>query len=174
MTDRVKKVCFYGPESTGKSTMAKFMAELYHTVSVPEVSREFVSSNDFTIEDIIKIGHAQTGRILNAVQVANEIVFCDTDLITTQIYCQHYLKTVPSVLFDLEKKASFDLYFLMDIDVPWVADGLRDLGERREEMFQIFKNELDARNISYKLVSGSWDERKKIVKKEIDHLLSLR
>ena len=174
MTDRVKKVCFYGPESTGKSTMAKFMAELYHTVSVPEVSREFVSSNDFTIEDIIKIGHAQTGRILNAVQVANEIVFCDTDLITTQIYCQHYLKTVPPILFELEKRVSFDLYLLMDIDVPWVADGLRDLGERREEMFQIFKNELDARNISYKLVSGSWDERKKIVKKEIDHLLSLR
>ncbi|HZX74931.1 MAG TPA: ATP-binding protein [Cyclobacteriaceae bacterium] len=174
MTDRVKKVCFYGPESTGKSTMAKFMAELYHTVSVPEVSREFVSSNDFTIEDIIKIGHAQTGRILNAVQVANEIVFCDTDLITTQIYCRHYLKTVPPILLELEKRVSFDLYLLMDIDVPWVADGLRDLGERREEMFEVFKNELDARNISYKLVSGSWDERKKIVKKEIDHLLSLR
>ena len=172
MKSHVKKVCFYGPESTGKSTIARFMSKKYHTVFVPEVSREFVSSNDFTIEDIIKIGYAQTERILGAAQQANRILFCDTDLITTQIYCRHYLKTFPSVLTELEHKVSFDLYFLMDIDVPWVADGLRDLGDRREEMFTVFKNELDKRGITYILVKGNWEERKSLVIREVERLLN--
>lgn len=57
------KVCFYGAESTGKSTMARQMAEYFNTNFVPEVARELVSSNDFSVEDIIKIGNAQTARI---------------------------------------------------------------------------------------------------------------
>jgi HTH-type transcriptional regulator, transcriptional repressor of NAD biosynthesis genes len=172
MKGHVKKVCFYGPESTGKSTLAKRMAELYHTVSVPEVSREFVTTNDFTFEDIIKIGYAQTERILSAEKQANRILFCDTDLITTQIYCRHYLKTFPPVLLELERKISFDLYLLMDIDVPWITDGLRDLGNRREEMFAVFKHELDVRAIPYTLVRGTWEERESIVRNEVDRLLS--
>ena len=170
--DTVKKVCFYGPESTGKSTMAMSMARIYNTVFVPEVSKEFISSNNFSLEDIIRIGHAQTERILDAVKLANKIVFCDTDLITTQIYCRHYLKTVPDVLMTLEKKISFDRYFLFDIDVPWVADGLRDLGGQRTEMLQIFKEELKIRNINYTLVKGDWEERAQIIQKEVNLLLT--
>ena len=52
----VLKFCFYGPESTGKSTMAKKMASLYQTEFVPEVAREFISSNNFSVNDIVKIG----------------------------------------------------------------------------------------------------------------------
>ena len=167
----VKKVCLYGPESTGKSTMAKYMAEHYHTVSVPEVSREFLSNNDFTLEDIIRIGKAQTERIHHTARLANRVMFCDTDLITTEIYCRHYLKTIPDILFELEREVSFDRYFLMDIDVPWVADGLRDLGDRRKEMFEVFRNELDLRKIPYILVSGDWDQRREVIRREVDKII---
>ena len=139
----IKKICFYGPESTGKSTMARHMAEIYKTEFVPEVSREIVTSNNFTVEDIIKIGHTQTVRILEKTKTANKILFCDTDLITTQIYCRHCLKVMPPILFELEKLIKYDLYFLFEPDVPWVADGLRDLSEKRKEMFEVFKRELD-------------------------------
>ena len=147
------------------------MAEHYKTEWAPEVAREFVSTNDFTIDDIIKIGHAQTERILEKTKTAKKILFCDTDLITTQIYCRHYLKVVPPILFELEKKIKYDLYFLFEPDVPWIADGLRDIGERRKEMLDVFKGELDKRNISYVSVTGSWDEREEIIKKEVDKLL---
>ncbi len=168
----IKKICFYGPESTGKSTMARHMAEIYKTEFVPEVSREIVTSNNFTVEDIIKIGHTQTVRILEKTKTANKILFCDTDLITTQIYCRHYLKVVPPILFELEKIIKYDLYFLFEPDVPWVADGLRDLGEKRKEMLEVFKRELDKRNIPYTLVKGSWGEREEIIKREVDQLLA--
>ena len=168
----VKKICFYGPESTGKSAMAKRLAEYYQTEFVPEVAREIVSSNEFSVDDIIKIGHAQTQRILNKTKTANKILFCDTDLITTQIYCRHYLSEVPSVLFKLEKQINYAHYFLFDIDVPWVADGMRDLKESREEMFMVFKAELKKRNIAYQLVSGTYHEREKFLRSEIDQLLA--
>ncbi len=167
----VKKLCFYGAESTGKSTLAKRMAELYNTELVPEVAREIISSNEFTLEDIVTIGYAHAARIEEKTRIANKLLFCDTDAITTQIYSQHYLGAVPEVLYELEKAVQYDVYFLFDIDVPWVADDLRDLGHQREAMFNVFKEALEVRNIPYVLVRGSYEEREAIVRKEIDRLL---
>lgn len=167
----VKKICFNGPESTGKSTIAKHLAEFYHTEFVPEVAREFISSNDFTEEDIIRIGHAQTERFLQKARTANKLLFCDTDLITTQIYSLHYLNVIPPVLYELEKRIKFDLYFLFDTDVPWVADGLRDLGSRREEMYTVFKQELVRREIVYSNVRGDFGSRTMTIQTEVNRLV---
>jgi HTH-type transcriptional regulator, transcriptional repressor of NAD biosynthesis genes len=167
----VKKICFYGPESTGKSVMAKNMAAHYQTEFVPEVAREIVSSNDFTIDDIIRIAKSQNDRVIEKTKTANKLLFCDTDLITTQIYCRHYLKSVPPVLVELEKEITYDHYFLFDIDVPWVADNMRDLGDRRKEMFEVFKSELEKRTIPYQLVTGNWNEREAIIKTKLKDLM---
>jgi HTH-type transcriptional repressor of NAD biosynthesis genes len=166
----VKKICFYGPESTGKTEMARRMAAHYQTEFVPEVAREMITSNDFTLADIIQIGEAQTKRIKEKCKRANKLLFCDTDLITTQIYSQQYMNEVPPVLVELENQIQYDMYFLFDIDVPWVPDGLRDLGHKRSEMASIFKSELERRAIPYTLVSGTWEERFELIKKEIDQL----
>lgn len=163
----VKKICLYGPESTGKSVMAKKLAELYQTDWVPEVAREFVTSNEFTIEDIVKIGHAHLARIEEKTKTANKFLFCDTDAITTQIYCNHYLHTVPPVLYELEKKVHFDAYFLFDIDVPWVTDNLRDLGHLRKEMFSVFKAELENRSMPFTFVQGNWGQRLEIIQQNL-------
>ncbi|ARS41611.1 ATPase [Sphingobacteriaceae bacterium GW460-11-11-14-LB5] len=168
----VKKICFYGPESTGKSTMAEKMALHYQTTFVPEVARELITSNDITLDDIIKIGTAQTERVKEKASMANKVVFCDTDLITTKIYSQYYLNEVPQILNDLENEIRYDLYFLLDIDVKWVADHLRDFGDQRLEMFNLFKGELEKRGINYIQISGNYAEREERIKKIIDSLLA--
>lgn len=167
----VKKICFYGPESTGKSTMVEKMAMHYQTTFVPEVARELITSNDITVDDIIKIGTAQTERVKEKTNSANKIVFCDTDLITTKIYSQYYLNEVPQILNDLENEICYDLYFLLDIDVEWVADHLRDFGDKRLEMFNLFKAELEKRGINYIQISGNYREREEKIKKIIDSIL---
>lgn len=171
MINGVELICFYGPESTGKSVMAQHMAAHYQTEFVPEVAREIVSSNDFTVEEIIEIGKAQNARVLEKSKTANRLLFCDTDLITTQIYCRHYLKEVPPILIELELALKYDLYFLFDVDVPWVEDGMRDLGNARKEMFQTFKSELDRRHIPYHLVQGDWHTREEFIVSKIDQWL---
>jgi HTH-type transcriptional regulator, transcriptional repressor of NAD biosynthesis genes len=166
----LKIVCLYGPESTGKTTCAIQLAEFYQTEYVPEVAREFIQSNKFSIEDIIKIGEEQAKRIQEKTATANRVLICDTDLITTQIYSNHYLGMVPPVLFGLEKEIRFDHYFLFDIDVPWVHDGLRDLKHKREEMLGTFRLALEVRGLPYTWVRGNYDDRISLIKKKIDEL----
>ncbi len=163
----VKKICFYGAESTGKSTMAKHFAKKFETEFVPEVARELISSNDFMVDDIIRIGKSQTDRVKEKSKTANKLLFCDTDLITTQIYSKKYLGVVPDILLQLEKEIHYDLYFLFDIDVPWVADGLRDLNNEREEMTKLFEKKLNERKIFSISVTGSWEEREAIIERAI-------
>jgi HTH-type transcriptional repressor of NAD biosynthesis genes len=167
----VKKICLYGPESTGKSMMAELLAEAYQTEFVPEVAKEIITSNDFTVDEIIRIGRAQTERVNEKLRTANKILFCDTDLITTEIYSKKYLGSVPEEFFELEREIRYDLYFLFDIDVPWVADGLRDLHDQREEMLIVFEDELIKRRITFIRIKGNWIEREEIIKREINKLL---
>jgi HTH-type transcriptional repressor of NAD biosynthesis genes len=129
-----------------------------------------ITSNDFTAEDIIRIGQAYRERVIDKMRVANRILFCDTDLITTQIYSNHYLGTVPPVLYVLEEQLSFDHYFLFDIDTPWVADGLRDLENQREAMFLTFQRELEKRKITYTLLSGTWNQKFDRIRTVVDSL----
>jgi HTH-type transcriptional regulator, transcriptional repressor of NAD biosynthesis genes len=167
----VKKVCIYGPESTGKSTLAIRLADRYKTEYVPEVAREFINSNDFTVDDIVAIALAHFNRIEEKTKTANRILICDTDVITTQIYCRHYLNVVPEILYELEKKVNYSKYFLLDIDVPWVEDGLRDLGHRRDFMMNTFRDELIQRRISFVPVQGDYAQREQIISGEIARML---
>ncbi len=172
MIGDVKLICFYGPESTGKSMMAKKMAAHYQTEFVPEVAKEIIASNDFTLDDIIRIARAQNERVREKIKTANKLLFCDTDLITTQIYCRQYLKTAPPILYELEKEITYDQYFLFDIDVPWVSDGMRDLGKLRREMFEVFELELKNRRYQYHLICGNWENREEIIKAQINLLFN--
>lgn len=166
MINGVVLVCFYGPESTGKTTMARELARRFHTGFVPEVAREIITDNTaFTARDIELTGKAQVERTMDKVRSASRILFCDADLITTAIYSQHYLGMVPAGIASMEKMIAYDCYFLFDIDVPWVDDGVRDLGtlHDRQEMYDIFREALEVRQIPHVMVQGSWEERERIV-----------
>jgi nicotinamide riboside kinase len=54
-----------------------------------------------------------------------------------------------------------DLYLLMDIDLPWVDDGLRIYGDPadRRRFFELCKAELERRRVRWALVSGDGEER---------------
>jgi len=151
--------------------MAIRLAKLFRTEFVPEVAREMSLNNDtLTAEDIIRVGEAQTARILEKKKTANQLLFCDTDLITTQIYSRIYLGVVPPALYELEKQTAYDRYFFFDIDCPWTDDGMRDLGHRREEVKNMFLEELRKRKIPFIWVRGNWKEREEIILKELEKL----
>jgi nicotinamide riboside kinase len=54
-----------------------------------------------------------------------------------------------------------DVYLLMNIDLPWVDDGLRIYGEPadRQRFFDLCKAELDTRGVKWALVSGDGEDR---------------
>ena len=59
------KVGIIGPESTGKTTLARYLAERYHGVLVPEYAREYVEQlgRHYTREDVETIARHQIEQL---------------------------------------------------------------------------------------------------------------
>jgi HTH-type transcriptional regulator, transcriptional repressor of NAD biosynthesis genes len=166
----IKKICIYGPESTGKSTLASRLALHYKTIMIPEYAREYLGDrgNNFNLKDIVNIAKGQLRSEQLATLSANKFLFCDTDLITTSIYSHNYLGKCPELVEKLADSHYYDLYLYMDIDINWVKDNLRDLGDRRMEFRKIFLDRLKSKKYPFTIISGKGEARVKAAITTID------
>jgi NadR type nicotinamide-nucleotide adenylyltransferase len=169
----VIRVVLTGSESTGKSTLAQTLAEHYDAPLVPEFVRGFAERKNGPIEfgDHGPIARGQMALEDEHMARASRLVVQDTDLLSTVVYCEHYFGACPEWVRDAAAARRPDLYLLMEIDVPWIADGVRDRGERREELQQLFRNAVAASETAVAVVRGSWGERLQRAVDSIDELL---
>lgn len=172
----VKKICIYGPESTGKSTLAEQLAEHYKTVFVPEYARGYIErhGNKFSYKDMEIVAKRQAELEKEMAEQADKLLFCDTDSITTLIYSRHYFRKASKIVKKLADKKRYELYLFMKTDIPWVDDPQRDLGGRREEFEGIFKRELARRNIPFVTITGKGRARLDLAIKAVDDHLGLQ
>lgn len=154
-----KKVCVYGPESAGKTTLTKKLADWYHTDFVPEMAVVYLGERHVVYEDIEKIYVLQAEEVLKKSKTTEKILFCDTDLFTTKIYSEHYFGKYPKIPKWVEATHNYDHYLFCDIDVPWVPHVQRDSQNFREVHRRQFMKELTDRNIDFTLITGDWDNR---------------
>lgn len=174
------KVVLFGPESTGKSTLATQLAAYYNTVFVPEYSRIYAeeklrASKILTKDDVLPIAEGQMKLENKLTPKANKVLICDTDLLETKVYSESYYDGLCDPV--LEKYAienSYNLYFLTYIDMPWVADDLRDRPHDREAMFTAFENALKTYHKPYVLLKGTIENRFNLAVKYIDELIKLK
>jgi NadR type nicotinamide-nucleotide adenylyltransferase len=161
MLKRILKIAVTGPESTGKSRLAKELAEHYSTVFVPEVAREYIDRLDrpYNQEDILKIAKWQINEEERWLQHAKHLLFCDTELIVTKIWSEvKYGNCDPWILQKI-KENRYDLFLLCDIDLPWEADPQRESPHMREKLFDLYHDELTRRGLPFEVVSGTGQER---------------
>ena len=92
------KVVLFGPESSGKSTLAKELADHYNSIYVEEYAREYLqkkydlNQEICSYDDLIPIAKGQMRLENEASKKCNSILFCDTDLLTTKIYSEIYFE----------------------------------------------------------------------------------
>ncbi len=157
----VKKVCVYGPESTGKTVLTEHLARRFNTAFVPEMARElFIDRMPAHEGEMRMIAEAHAREIVRRAPLANRVLFVDTDHLTTRIYWQDLFGRSPEFGGWISDANRYDLYLLLDIDVPWVADPLRESQHRRAEHMERFRRELDRAGAEYVLINGSWEERR--------------
>lgn len=173
------KICLYGPESSGKSTLAQELSKHYNAPLVLEYAREYLQQlwdkQQLVCrpKDILPIAKGQIALENQATKKASNITICDTDLLTTKVYSEvYYNGWCPDILDQYAIKNTYNLYLLTYIDTPWVADDLRDKPEQREEMFIHFKDRLDRYKRPYILLKGSLEERLNLATQHINKLLS--
>lgn len=156
------KIAVVGPESTGKSTMAQYLAEKFQTVCVPEYSRYYCQSlnNKYTLQDEVNMFYGQVALEEALLPLAKDnILICDTTFMTVKIWSDHLFNHTPKEVTDKIQQHPYELYLLMDIDLPWQDDPLRDFPEQREHFMEIWKTELEAVGGQYRIISGEGQQR---------------
>ena len=169
----VPKIAVVGPESTGKSTMSAYLAKHYNTVWVPEYARDYCAklTEPCTWQDEINMFYGQLDLEAEMLPLANELLDCDTTFITVKIWSDYTFGRSPQEVLDKLSQHPYDLYLLLNIDLPWEEDPLRDFPHMREHFMEIWVKELQALNANYTLISGTGDERYADAVKAIDGFL---
>ena len=165
MSPPLVRVCVTGPESTGKTTLARQLAEYCGTEWVPEASRRYAERKGSALlaSDVTPIARehvalAELGAMRARARGA-PLLLLDTDLLSTVVYARHYYGVVPSWIARAERARRADLYLLCDVDVPWVPDGVRDRPGARQAMFDLFRRALQRRRAMTVVIRGAWPIR---------------
>jgi NadR type nicotinamide-nucleotide adenylyltransferase len=171
-SNRLIRVVLTGSESTGKTTLANELARHYRAELVPEFVRSYAEQRDgvITFNDHGPIARGQMALEDAVLVKARGVVFFDTDLLSTVVYCDHYFGRCPDWIRETARARRPDLYVLCDVDVPWVADGVRDRGDRRDEMQALFRAAVADSEAPYVVVSGDVAHRLATATRAIDAL----
>lgn len=155
------KVVVTGSESTGKTDLAKKLGAHFRAPVSPEFVRGYAANKGEALgfADHGPIARGQMAGEDAAAGRADRLVILDTDLVSTVIYCEHYFGRCPQWIVDAARDRAGDMYLLLEPDVPWIPDGVRDRGERREEMHGLFAARLRELGLPFVEIGGSWDQR---------------
>ena len=160
------RIVLYGPESSGKTTLAIALAKQFQTAWVPEFARNSLQEKwdqkkeVCSLEDLIIIAKGQINQENNLIEDANKFLFCDTNVLITKAWSETHFNgyCAPEIQYWVDT-FKYDHYFLTDIDVPWQADDLRDRPNSRKQMLNYFENLLKNKKASYTLLKGNLNLR---------------
>lgn len=155
------KVGIIGPESTGKSSLARYLSRRYKGTYVPEYAREYVEekgSTDVSYDELCGIARKQIEEIMELQRdhvQSTKAVFFDTELIVTKVWFDYAFHRVPEWLEEALKAYPMDVYLLTKPDIPWVPDPVRSNGsdEIRQELFLRYEAEIQALDIPYYIIT---------------------
>ena len=157
MNKAIKKIAIVGPESTGKSTISQQLANHYNVAWVPEYARYYCAAlkQECNLQDEINMFHGQVALEESILATAQtDFIICDTTFLTVKIWSDEFFGKTPRIVIDALTERPYDFYLLLDIDLPWQEDPLRDFPHMREHFMNIWHKELKALNANYVVVNG--------------------
>ena len=156
----MKKIAIIGPESTGKSHLAKELANYYGCSWVPEFAREYLQGkSEYSFSDVLEIAKGEL-ELLNTVSSKNEkFIFFDTDLSVIKIWLEDKYNTIPDWISISLLETLPDFYILTDIDLPWEYDPQREDPNRRDVLKQKYVDLLNQLPVKWSCVGG-FDSRR--------------
>lgn len=152
------KVGIIGPESTGKSTLARYLAKRYHGVYVPEYAREYMEKLDrpYTYDDVVSIARHQIEHLqeidAHRSPLTSNLYFFDTELIITKVWFEYKYGSCPEWLEKAIRDYPMDTYLLTYPDIEWEPDPVRENPAIRLELFERYEHEVQSLDIPYYVV----------------------
>ena len=167
------KIVLTGPESSGKTTLAKHLADHFETEIVPEFARQFIDEldRDYVESDLLEIAKGQLELEKKLIKKAQNLLICDTDLITIKIWSEYKFGRCDPKILDWIKTNWKDHYLLCGTDVPWQFDLQRENPKDREELYEIYKKELQNFRKPFTEIAGNEKQRFQKAIKRINSIL---
>jgi HTH-type transcriptional repressor of NAD biosynthesis genes len=160
----VKRACILGGESSGKTTLARSVADHLGTAWVPEYGREYWerTGGHLQFEDMLHIATQQIEQEIACSAKADHWLLCDTSPLTTLFYSLEMFGTADA---ELERLAArpYDRIFLCAPDFPFVQDGTRRDEHLRARQHRWYIAELSRRKIPFRILYGPNDDRVSLV-----------
>lgn len=173
--DLIKKVVFLGAPSTGKTTIARELAQLRNTVWMPEYGREYWERNQterrLSLQQMVEIAEGHIEREEQHFLRANREIFIDTDASTTLLFSLYYHGTAEKRLIDLASYAAtrYDLFFLCETDIPY-DDTWDRSGETNRQFFQQqIREYLSMQSVPFIALTGDLSTRIRTVVSHLDN-----
>ncbi len=170
------RVAVVGPESTGKTTLCEQLASHYGVAWVPEYAREYLDrlGRPCTADDILVIAREQHRREQEMAARGGKVLFSDTESLVTAIWFTDKFGLPPPWFDEVLSSHAHDLYLLTAPDLPWQADPLREDPHRLDYLFGLYRNALNTRRLSYRVIRGTGHERFASAMKAVDEALVAR
>ena len=146
-----------GPESSGKSSLARYLAERYQGLLIPEYARTYVEqkgSTDVTWDELCKIAKHQIEELELIAKSQEPRAFFDTELIVTKVWFDYAFGRVPEWLNEAIERYPMDVYLLTKPDITWIPDPARSNGSDaiRQELFNRYEAEIQALDVPYYII----------------------
>ncbi|OSC40568.1 nicotinamide-nucleotide adenylyltransferase [Mycobacterium decipiens] len=156
----VKRVSIIGPESTGKTRLARTLAEKLRTKWVPEWANTLREHNGGSLVglDWTEIVRGQFASEEALARNADRVLICDTDPLATTVWADFLLGSCPQKLRNLAWRP-YDLTLLTKPDLPWNADRPRHLPGESVDFFARCELALREAGRPFVVVSGGWEKR---------------
>jgi len=166
------RIAITGPESSGKTTLAKALSEHYNISFVPEFARTYLEKTEGKYKQLDLDIIAQ-GQLKSIISAEDTIVISDTDFSVLEIWSQYKYKNTSELINKLVQKDLFDLHILCSPDIPWEADLLRENPNSRDLLFELYSKSLNSNNKNFIVVNGSAKNRLEKSIQAVDPLIKL-
>ena len=134
-----------GAESTGKTSLAGFLAGHYGVDYIPEYARGYIENlgRPYIYDDVEHIAQRQSDLLEEAIRSGKKLIILDTYLVITKIWFREVFGRVPDWLQIRLESSQVNLFLLCDHDIEWVEDPVRENpGERRAYLSDQYRKEI--------------------------------
>ncbi len=178
MSGLVKRVVVFGPESTGKTTLARSLAGHIGEPWAEEFVREFweVKDGKIAAEDLGTIALGQMASEDRAAERARQVVICDTDLLTCVLWndllfpgkCPEWVRAEAEA-----RVRATDLFLFCDTDLAWAEDPQRCFPDEagRAMVRRVWREAMVGRGRPWVEIAGEGVEREGAASAAVKRLL---
>jgi nicotinamide riboside kinase len=121
--------------------------------------------------DLTKIANGQLRLEYENERDSNRVMICDTNLYVIKIWSEFKFGSCDKEILDHITTRKYDLYLLTNIDLPWQDDPQREHPTKREELYQLYLNEMKNQSTPFVEIKGDREQRRKTAIDAIEKML---